>query len=545
MNNVDELISASLSNDLTDAEREQMDAHLARCERCRDTLAAFADQRRLISGMRHVAVPRDLAPRIRTGIEAGRRPGLAWWRRPGGVLAIAASVTTAAVAVLLAVLIFKPNSNVSVLSSPTSTASALPTPSAIPTESVVPTATPTAPPSVQPTPTVIPVPPDQPAGYFSYVVKDQTATMSFVRGDGTATTIDLPKYGQPADATLSPDGSMLAFRVDGDLSGLSDFYALNLEDGTLTSLGASMQPIYGLGNELAWAPDSAYLAYTLTTQDSKSDVWLFSTAERSAQQLTNTGDSYSSSWMTYLGGRELLWISRAADRPVSYLLNVYGEGVPAFPLNPTDPAVNAGTADDVFEPLISPDGKHVIFWRGTMGTPGGHWSFSEGGMPWLADVSYAGKDVQFTNARQVFSSLTGGREMFRGASITWGPDSDAFAVWNAQWTGIPQGERFPDSTRVYFGHVSNEELITAAETLDAPDTQGATVVVDVALAADGNHLGLTVQTAPGAEGGAYGPSAELRLITRGYGTDPDKVEVIGQGQTWSGPAVYANIVQIP
>jgi hypothetical protein len=133
--------------------------------------------------------------------------------------------------------------------------------------------------------------------------------------------------------------------------------------------------------------------------------------------------------------------------------------------------------------------------------------------------------------------------MFRGAPITWGPDGDAFAVWNAQWTGVPQGDRFPDSTRVYFGHVSNAELITAAETLDAPDTEGATVITDVALAADGNHLGLTVQTATGAEGGAYGPSAELRLITRGYGTDPDQIEVIGQGQTWSGPAVYANIAQ--
>lgn len=534
MNHVDELISASLSNDLTDAEREQMNAHLAHCEPCRDTLAAFADQRKLVSGMRHVPAPRDLGPRIRTGIETGRRPGVPWWRRPGGIVTIAASVTTAAVALLLAVLIFKPNSTITVLNSPTTSASVQPSPSFIPTESVAATPVPSALPSVAPSPSAVPS--GEPAGHFFYQLNDGAPTFSFVRGDA-ATPISLPVYGMPANASLSPDGAWLAFRVDGDSSDLSQYYVLNMSDGTLTSLGESLPAAYGLGEELSWTPDSAYLAYTLTSQDSKSDTWLFATAGASVQQLTNTGDAYSGSWMA--DDRHVLWVSRAASRPTSYLVQVEGQGINP-PFDPSNAAVASQAG--VFEPLVAPDGKHVIFWRGTMGTPGGHWSFSEGGMPWMADVSDSG-EVDFANARQVFSSLAGGREMFRGASISWGPDSDAFAVWNAQWTGVPQGDRFPDSTRVYFGHVSNPELITAAETLDTPDTQGATVIIDVALAADGNHLGLTVQTAPGAEGGAYGPSAELRLITRGYGTDPDKIEFIGQGQTWSGPAVYANIAQ--
>ncbi len=530
MNHVDELISASLSNDLTDAEREQMNAHLARCERCRDTLAAFSDQRKLVSGMRHVPVPRDLAPRIRTGIENGRRPGVPWWRRPGGIMAIAASVTTAAVALLLAVLIFKPNSNIAVLNSPTTSASVQPSASAIPTESAIPTPTQSAPPS-----SPSPVAAGEPAGHFSYQLQNGAATLSFVRGDA-ATPIDLPAYGMPANASLSPDGGWLAFRIDGESSGLSQYYVLNMSDGRLTSLGESLPPTYSLGEELAWSSDSAFLAYSLTSRDSKSDAWLFTAADASVQQLTNTGDAYSGSWMA--GDLHVLWVSRAASQPTSYLVQVEGEAVNP-PFDPSTAAIE--TQPGVFGPLVAPDGKHAIFWRGTMGTPGGHWSFSQGGMPWLAEITGAG--VDFANARQVFSTLAGGREMFRGASITWGPDSDAFAVWNAQWTGVPQGDRFPDSTRVYFGHVSNQELITAAETLDTPDTQGATSIIDVALAADGNHLGLTVQTAPGAEGGAYGPSAELRLITRGYGTDPDKVEVIGQGQTWSGPAVYPNIAQ--
>jgi len=40
-NHVDELISASLTGDLTDAERLELNAHLVRCETCRATLAAF------------------------------------------------------------------------------------------------------------------------------------------------------------------------------------------------------------------------------------------------------------------------------------------------------------------------------------------------------------------------------------------------------------------------------------------------------------------------------------------------------------------------
>nr|MBA2264827.1 zf-HC2 domain-containing protein [Chloroflexota bacterium] len=68
----EELISASLNGDLTDLERQRLDTHLDSCEQCSATLAAFADQRRIIAGVRHVAPPRDLGARVRTGIERGR-----------------------------------------------------------------------------------------------------------------------------------------------------------------------------------------------------------------------------------------------------------------------------------------------------------------------------------------------------------------------------------------------------------------------------------------------------------------------------------------
>ena len=535
MNHVDELISASLSNDLTDAEREQLNAHVERCARCRDTLAAFADQRRLISGMRHVPVPRDLAPRIRTGIETGRRPGVAWWRRPGGIIGIAASITTAAVAVLLAVMIFRPNQNVSVLSSPTSTASQAPT--VIPTESVAATPAPSAPPSVEPTPSAVPDV-STPVGYFSYKVADGSAELQFVRSDGSAASISLPAYGNPTDASLSPDGAWVAFRVDGELSGLSQYYAYSLDDGVLVDLGQTVMPAYGIGEELAWSPDSAYLAYSLVAPDTmRSDVWLMDTTSTETTQLTNSGTAYAASWTN----ASSLWISQPGEQPVSYLVATSGEGVMA-PFDPSSPSVNLATQTGVFEVLVAPDRQHAVFWRGVMGTPGGHWSFSEGGMPWLADVGADGT-IDFEHARPIFSTLSGTKEMFQGASVEWGPDSDAFVVWDARWTGVPQGDRFPDSTRVYFGHVSTPELITAGQALDVADTDGATAIVDVALSADGDHLALTVQTAVGAEGGSFGPTAQLRLVTRGYGTDPDKVQVIASDKAWFGPAVYPNVRQ--
>ena len=78
----EELISASLRNDITPDERARLDQHLDSCAQCRDTLAAFSDQRRIVAGMRHQVPPRDLDARVRAGIEAGRHGSLPWWRRP-------------------------------------------------------------------------------------------------------------------------------------------------------------------------------------------------------------------------------------------------------------------------------------------------------------------------------------------------------------------------------------------------------------------------------------------------------------------------------
>src|ERR671910_2885801 len=77
----EELISASLHGDLTADERRRLDAHLDGCATCRDTLAAFSDQRRIMAGLRHRPIPRDLGARVRAGVER-RNSARHWWLRP-------------------------------------------------------------------------------------------------------------------------------------------------------------------------------------------------------------------------------------------------------------------------------------------------------------------------------------------------------------------------------------------------------------------------------------------------------------------------------
>ena len=539
MNHVDELISASLSSDLSDVERRQLETHLADCERCRATLAAFTDQRRLLSGMRHVPVPADLAPRVRSGIESGRG-GAAWWRRPGGILALGASLATAAVAVALAVFLFNRPIQVADSSPTPSSASQPASATQLPSESVAPSPSPTA--SVEPSPSVVPVSND-PAGYLVYTLNNGNAALSWVRAGSAPVTIKVPFGDTPLAAELSPDGTLLAFRLNEGLKGAERLYAYNLADGKLVDLGESLwQPAYGLGGQLAWS-GSDYLAYTLFSSSGKPDVWLFRPTTGEVQQLTNTGDAFAASFMpsnTANGIR--LWVSRAATDPGSYLVSLPSSG--AALRGPSDPASGALTSvAGAYLPLVAPDGKHVIFWRGTMSTPGGHWSFGQGGMPYLAGQTPSG-GFDFAGAQQLFPGLmpVGGGEAFNGASIAWGPDSDAFAVWNTSWTGQPQPAGFPDAMRVYLGHVSDGQLITPAQALDSADTSGGMAVIDVAIAPDGMHLALTIRTGSGSEGGTFGATAELRYVTRRLGSAPDVVKLIGSSQAWNGPAVFGTVV---
>ncbi|HEX7068570.1 MAG TPA: anti-sigma factor, partial [Candidatus Limnocylindria bacterium] len=122
----EELISASLRGDLTAEERVRLDAHLDTCPECRATLAAFADQRRIVAGLRHVAPPADLGARVRAGIEGGSAVGIPWWRRPTAIFAAAGGGLAVVAGALLAIVLLNGTTDRSIgdaSPTPTSTAS--------------------------------------------------------------------------------------------------------------------------------------------------------------------------------------------------------------------------------------------------------------------------------------------------------------------------------------------------------------------------------------------------------------------------------------
>lgn len=525
----DELLSDSLTGDLTDVERAQLDAHLASCPACRETLAAFAEQRRLVSGMRHVPPPRDLGARVRSGIESGRFPAPSWWRRRGALVGIGGSLAAVAAGVLAFVVISNLRlPEMAQSGSPQATASA----SSEPTASLDATPSPTssAPPPVAADP--------NPVGALVYTVEMPEARLELVTAEGTE-PIPVESHGTPTDATLSPDGDWVAFALLGEGTGLVDTYAYRISDGTLVPL--TQQGLDSPFLRFVWSPEGSVLAYTALAQDGTADAWLFYPASGDIRPLTQSGNAFAASFDGGDGSNARLWVSAAAEGSASsYRL--------AVPLTPgdrpayDDPSSAADqSAEGAFLPMLNAAARPswAAVWRGEMAQDEGGWHFARGGMLYMVPEVDGSFDLA-GGGEQVFSSLSVQQNgaAFASARFEWSPDGDGFAVWDAQWTGTEEGVGFPDPQRVYFGHVGDGsgELITAAQALDAADTQGARDVVDVALGG-GQYLALTLRT-DDTQGNEFAPVGQLVLITRHTGATPDEVMAYGRDGVWNGPALY-------
>jgi hypothetical protein len=517
----DELISASLTGDLSEAEQAELDRHLAECARCRDTLAAFSEERRLISGMRHVSAPRDLGARVRAGIERGSRGSLPWWRRPAAVLTGTAVLGTVATALLAVVVLTNLRNPQVATGSPTQSSTASIS-SQVPSASVEPSAGPTTDETPAPLASIDP----NPVGTLRYTFDQQQPKLE-VTTDAGVEEIRVTQDGLPIDAVLSPDGMWIAFRVMGDGSGLIDTYAYSLADGGLITLtqGNLDSPFA----RLAWSGDSSMLAYTVIGRDGSADVWIFDAQADvpAARRLTDDGAAFAADFQP---GQEL-WISRAGVDPVTFMVPVPQSGGADAPVDLE--AASLETHAGTFLPMLSPRATpaSMVVWRGEMALDDGGWHFARGGMLYLATPGRKGE-------QQLFGTLQipPGGEAFRSARFAWAPDGDGFAVWDAMWTGIQQPEGFPDEGRVYFGHLKGNKLIGPDQALDVADTEGKRIV-HVALAG-GQYLALTVITAEGSEGGSYAPTTELRLITRHTGDQADDIQTFGQNRVWTGPAFY-------
>ena len=570
----EELISASLHGDLTDDEQRRLDAHLTGCASCRSTQAAFSDQRRIMAGLRHVAPPRDLGARVRAGIEAGAHPAQPWWKRPPTIFAgIGGGLAVVAGALLAIVLLGEPSSDPEVgQPSPTPAASipasVTPDPSATPVP--VATATAFAPPSplpsaaapsasaAPPPPTAIPVESSPEPDAYLAVTGELDNQLLTVRHGATSETIlegEAPT-GPPIAAELSPDGQWVAYINERGLSGQVEVKALRISEPLEVSGPEAPQSVdssvpvgdtllLGTGiagspfvEHLSWSPDGRYLAFTLIDlEGGGADAWILDAADGKTSRLTDVGNAYAGSWVPDGPDGRLLWVSTAGETPRSYLLMVDDAG----DIQAGDPADGSfPPAENVFQPLLSPNGALVIYWNGRMDRSGDDWTFVEGGTPWIAEnVGDGEAGYEFENSQHLFTDLTVGRNGFTAAAISWALDSDAFAVWDAQWTGGSQGAggEYPDQRRVYLGRATDARHVTEIHALDRGDLPEDASVVDVKVAGTGRHLAITArQPIPG---DLAAPQADLLLVTRNTGNTPDEVvDLDARDEGWYGPALF-------
>jgi hypothetical protein len=524
-NHVDELISASLSGDLTDAERAELDAHLVRCETCRATLAAFTAERRILSGMPVADPPRDLPARVRTGIESGRF-GSPWWRRPSGLFALGASLATVAAAVLAVVVFskfdFAPVGHAS--NSPMASASVVPGPSAVET----------SPATEKPTPVpAFALGPGE-LGYLSLTGAPLEALhLSFIN-DASGASMDLgTASGPPIAAALSPKGQWLAYITQKGETGANEVWARHLSDGKTVPLGCSEAASFT--DRLAWSPDGTYLAFTLIKIDlgagsgcpandgalGTADAWVFDAVNGERFGLTRSGNAYTASFMPS-GGPATLLVSFAAENP-------WTEAVPLG----ADPS-NIDRIEGVFLPLVSPDGNRAIFWNGTMTSNGGSWHFSLGGLPQLSrDFRSAGPASPWVGTPLFTDLVAVGGEAFASGAFRWGPDSDLIAFWDGAWTGPKQSAdgTYPSQTDVYTGRASGSLLSQASRAgLELVD---GTWIVDVALS--GSGLAVTVGLPSAGIGDP--PSAYVQIF-QDEGGDPRIIGGGGDPPAWAGPAIF-------
>lgn len=523
---VDELISASLTGDLTDAEHVELDSHLVRCETCRNTLAAFTSERRILSGLPVAEPPRDLSARVRSGIESGRLAS--WWRRPGGLIGIGASVAAVAAAIL-AVVVFNnldlgPVGQQSGSPRPSVSAAASTSASA----SIAPSVEPPAPPTF--------LGPGE-LGYLSLTGAPlESLRLSFI-DNATGASIDAGSVsGPPIAASLSPDGQWLAYITQKGETGANEVWALHLIDGKVKHVGCSSAAPFT--NRLAWSPDSRYLAYTLVGVDlgadagceaasDGADVWLLDTTTSERTQFTTAGNAYVAAFAADAGaGDPRLWVSFAMAEPQSALLAV-----------PDGPGREAEEqAPGVFLPIFSPDGSRAIFWNGTMTLNGGSWHFSVGGMPQLSrDFRSAGPATPWAGTGLFSDLVPVGGEAFVSGDFAWGPDSDLFAFWDGAWTGAPQGAdgTYPNQQDVYVGRVSGG-LLGSASALAIVRPSDAYLVA-IAFAPDGTSVAVTLGLPSAGIGDP--PSALLQVVPLDGGS-PQAVGGGSEAPPWNGPAAY-------
>lgn len=576
----EELISAAVTGDLIAEEKRRLEAHVAGCTSCRSTWDAFADGRRVVGGLRHYAPPRDLGARVRAGVESGAFSRTPWWRRGPAIFAGLGGGLAVVAGALLALVMLDDSQPPVGQATPTPIASLAPSASLAPetqppaaspsqaAETPAPTPgftlPPTPGPSQEPDPDATPTPvPTQPPALASspepdviMAVTGPSDNQALTLREGTSgETIGEPEAppDAPIAAAMTDDGEWLAYVTETGLSGMQAIRVTHLQrpgepggEEPITieeTIVLSEDAISGgpFLDRLEWSRDGRYLAFTVWDAETGTDAWVYDTTLDEARQLTSTGTAYAASWLP----REedvttsRLWVSVAGETPMSYLLEIEDDSL--ADLEPVDPAEAAvAEAENVFQPLLSPNGALVIYWTGQMEDRDGQWLFTVGGAPMLAEhrTDESGAP-SIEHERTLFGDVTIDQDAFTSAAIAWGPDGDTIAVWQAEWTGLPQVAEgaYPDPAQVYFGRATEPGGLTAAKAIDAEDLPDDGFVIDVKIAPTGRHLLITV--AYPVEGDLAVRTADL-LLVEVLQDDRDIVErVNGDAEGWFGPAAFS------
>jgi hypothetical protein len=319
--------------------------------------------------------------------------------------------------------------------------------------------------------------------------------------------------------------------------------AAPLDPGETVTLAESVA-VDPFVERMTWSPDGRFLAFTVADPDAlgETDVWVFEAESDAAWQLTEVGNAYTGSWVR--GEDEddapMLWISSAAEEPVSHLVAVLDDdGERRERIDPTEDAL--AEAEGVFVPILNPEGRFAIYWTGRMDEERDRgWFLAEGGAPYLSAHGLRDDTWVFDNERPLFSDLTIERDAFTSAAISWGPDGVTYAVSEVRWTGPSQGDagtQYPDPARVYFGRATDPGGLTQRQAIDIGDIPEGSSVIDVKVSPTGHHLVITARRPVG--GVLDERRADLLLVTRNLGNVPDEVEIIGSADVgWFGPAAF-------
>jgi len=546
----EELISASLHDDLTGEERRSLDAHLDGCERCRETLAAFSDQRRIVAGLHYLAPPRDLEARVRTGVEAAEtsRP---WWRRPPAIFAGVGGGLAVVAGALLALVILNGSPDEPPVGQTSPSPSVMVSQAPIASEPIIespdPNASPAESPSAEPEPSVRPTPPGSIGwGAINYLRWEGTLADQRLALYGfdpatetTAPLLDLEVVGRPVAPVFSPDSAWLAYQVALEGRGTNRIIVVHLPTGESYEIGETPDASV-FSERMTWSPESRYLAYTAAEIDAEvgPDAWVFDTLDATWAQVTDSQSTYAASFVPFGVDAGALWVSEADSTPSTHLV------VPEDLADGEPGTVPDRSMDFVFQPLLSPSGDHAIFWRGSMRQEGEGWAIDTGGMLYLTGEPVDGGPSW--SGEELFPTLVVDQDALGSARVRWSYDADWFAVFDVQWRGTQTdagGSPFPRTDAVYFGRAVQRMLIEDDGTwINVTTDAEMERPVDVAFVpydfgADVPSVAVTVfESAPGESGDSPVGRARLLLApAAGFGGGVPEIDAEAD---WVGPALY-------